>query len=112
MGRPTDYSEELGKEICDALENSVRGLQYHCQENKHWPARRTIVRWIREIEPFRLNYEKSKSSQADFMSDEMIDVAYNDKKDHKVIVDDEGNTTTSIQLIQSPLPLLGVNTSA
>ena len=90
-GRPTDYSEKLAKEICDALCNSPRGLNYHADKNSHWPASSTIRRWIAENEIFRDMYAKAKQEQADFMFDEMIDVAYDDSKDHKVIIDEKGH---------------------
>jgi hypothetical protein len=93
-GRPTDYTEALADEICKAIANSPRGLNHHSKENDHWPHSSTIRRWLRENDSFRDKYAQAKEDQADLMAEETVDVAYNDKKDWKVIIDDDGNEKT------------------
>lgn len=93
-GRPTDYTPELADEICEAIENSPRGLNHHAADNAHWPAPSTIRRWLSQIEQFQDKYSKAKEKQAEFMADEMTEIAYDDKHDWRVIVDSEGNEKT------------------
>lgn len=90
-GRPTLYTPELADEICEALENSMRGLNHLCREREDWPQPSTVRRWLKEIVQFRDKYYKAKEYQAEFMADEMTDIAYDDKRDWKIIIDDEGN---------------------
>lgn len=87
----TLYSEELADEVCRAIENSVFGLKTLCKQNPHWPDRAVLWDYIRDQPYFQEKYIKAKENQAHFIFDEMMEVAYDDKKDHKVIVDDDGN---------------------
>jgi hypothetical protein len=93
-GRPNDYTPELAKEICEEIENTPRGLEYICQQNPHFPVGRTVRRWLKQIPEFRPLYAQSKEIQADRMADEAIEIAYDDRKDWKVILDSEGNEKT------------------
>jgi hypothetical protein len=93
-GRPTDYNEALADAICEELENSPRGLDHICKAHPDWPTGRTVRRWLKQIPAFRPKYALAKENQADFCTDEMLEIAYDDRKDWKVIVDDEGNEKT------------------
>lgn len=95
-GRPSIYTDELANEICDAIANSVRGLNYLCKKNEHWPVRSTILQWCRDRPRFSDMYTKARQDQADFMADEIIDVAYNKKKDHKIVKDTQGQEKTIV----------------
>lgn len=94
MGRPTEYTEKLADEICDEIENSIFGLDHLCLKNPHWPTVRNIRKWLRKYEYFRQKYVEVKDKQADNCAEETLVVAYDDKKDFKVIIDDEGNEKT------------------
>lgn len=96
MGRPTIFTQELADEICQKIKHGVRGVQWLSDNNPHWPDRSTIFRWMDKHPEFCAQYEKAKAAQADCMFDSMIDVSFNDQKDHKVIVDDKGNERTVV----------------
>lgn len=95
-GRPTLYNEKLANEICEKIANSVFGLNHLCKENPHWPHRITILRWVAQNGQFCNMYDKAKEDQADFSAEEVVTVAYDDKKDHKAIIDDKGNEKTVV----------------
>lgn len=90
VGRPTDYTPELAALICEDIENIPRGIDYICEQNNTYPHGRTVRRWLQNIPEFRPLYARAKQLQAQKMADEMLDVAYNDKKDWKVIYDSNG----------------------
>lgn len=76
-GRPTLYTLELAKEICDKLAYSGKGLATLCRENEHWPDRITIYRWMDERDGFRDMYEKAKNTRLDNMLSHMEDIIIN-----------------------------------
>ncbi len=73
--RPTDYTEELAKEICEAIADSNKGLFDLCQQNPHWPCPQTIRRWKRKREDFCSMYMQAKMDQIEFMVEECISIA-------------------------------------
>lgn len=75
-GRPTKYSRQLGELICDKIANSPYGLVTICKDPS-LPDRSTVRNWIRDIPEFLDLYEKAKADQADFMADEMLEIADN-----------------------------------
>ncbi len=80
-GRPTIYTVELGNKICNAIKNSVRGLDYICETNSDFPHPSTIREWIfsNKYPQFSEHYRESKKFQTDCMADEILEVAYNAK---------------------------------
>lgn len=91
-GRPNDYDPEIAFLICEEIENTPRGLDYICEKHKErgFPSGRTVRRWLKQIPEFRPLYAQAKQLQAELMADEMIEIAYDDKRDWKVIYDSEG----------------------
>ena len=81
-GRPSDYTDELAKEICHALATSSHGLNYLTKHKKDWPAITTLNRWIAENRNgFRDMYIKAKQDQADYMVEEMLEISDDSSKD-------------------------------
>lgn len=93
-GRPTIYTAELVDQICEAIENSVHGIDPICKQNENFPVGQTVRRWLKQYPEFRAKYALAKEFQAEKMADETIEVAYDDRKDWKIITDDEGNERT------------------
>lgn len=93
-GRPSDYTPELAAQICEEIENTPRGLEYICEQHSHFPAGRTVRRWLKQIPEFRPLYAQAKEFQADRMADEAIEIAYDDSRDWKVVSDLDGNEKT------------------
>lgn len=82
-GRPTDYTKELGLEICDKISNSSKGLRTLCNENTHWPDRSNIFRWRLRIKEFRDLYDEAKKNQVEALVDDCLDIS--DETSHDII---------------------------
>ena len=74
-GRPTVYTEELAKEICDAIASSNEGLQALCEQHPHWPTRACIFLWMRRYPGFFDLYTRAKEQQAEVQVDYMLAIA-------------------------------------
>jgi hypothetical protein len=73
VSRPTDYTPELGDEICDGL-TLGKSLLKIC-EDERMPVTRTVYRWLREHEEFSHNYTRARENQADTYADEIVDIS-------------------------------------
>ena len=91
MGRPEIYTPELAKLVCDAIENTPRGLEYICGQNKNFPTGRTVRNWLKNIPDFFPMYARAKALQAHRMADEAVEVSNDSEKDWRIIIDSEGN---------------------
>lgn len=75
MGRPSLYTEELAIEIVEEISTSNMGLYRLCEAHDHWPDYSTVKRWINNHSEFRANYARAREEQADFIADEIIEIA-------------------------------------
>jgi hypothetical protein len=89
-GRPTDYTRELGEEICHAIATSSKGLIALCKLNPHWPDRSNIFKWRRNNLEFRDLYEQAKKDQVEALVDECLDIADDTSRDSLTRINAEG----------------------
>lgn len=74
MARPSDYSQELADEICEAI--ATGGALYRlCDQFDNWPSERTVYRWLEDSDQFRQNYARARERQADRRNDEIVHIA-------------------------------------
>jgi hypothetical protein len=97
-GRPTDYTLEIAKEICNAIRATSKGLDDLCAANPHWPCSRSIWRWLDEYDEFSQMYAQAKSRQADVLAEEMISISDDGSRDYKT--DIEGKEVVDYDHIQ------------
>lgn len=72
-GRPSIYTPELAKEICDTIGSTTKGLPTLCQMNDHWPCYNAIYEWIQDNRcSFGDMYAKAKENQADYLVDDIL----------------------------------------
>jgi len=75
MGRPSKFTQVLADEICKRLAKgeSLRGI---C-EDEHIPCRETILRWLDDDRhaDFRLQYARAREAQADYLAEEILQIA-------------------------------------
>ncbi len=83
MGRQRNYiyTEELGNEICDAIENSSLGVRGICKINTHFPPARVIRSWFTTYPLFGEQYARAKAAQIENLADEIIEIADNTSRD-------------------------------
>lgn len=73
-GRPSDFTEDLGDLICQGI-SECKSLVKVCNSNDKMPEPRTVYRWLRTHGKFCQNYRDAKEDQADYMADNMIELA-------------------------------------
>ena len=78
-GRPTEYTEELGAEICERIANGAT-LTRLCEE-EDMPERRRVTRWLMSNPEFAALYARAREQQVDYEADEMLDIADNISED-------------------------------
>lgn len=71
IGRPSKYTPELAKEICDAIATSTLSLNELADMHDHWPIAANIWRWRNTNSVFRSMYTKAKKEQVDVSIDFM-----------------------------------------
>ena len=73
-GRPSKYTPELAKEICDAISTSELGLVHLVDLHPHWPERATIFLWRRTQPGFSDMYTKAKEDQQEVSVEYMQEI--------------------------------------
>lgn len=71
-GRPTDYTKELGDEICVRIADD-EGVSAICRDER-MPSRTTIYMWLRTQEEFANNYARARNDQGHTVADEMREI--------------------------------------
>ena len=79
VGRPSDYTDSLGREICRRLEEGD-GLWKICLPDD-MPSRGTVLRWARDNEEFRNMYARAMLTHADASVDDIDRIARDGGRD-------------------------------
>lgn len=88
-GRPSDYSQELADKLCALL---AEGMSMHrACEPDDMPDKRTVFRWLRTKEEFCHQYEEAKAEAADFLAEEMIEIADDGTNDYITKKNNDGS---------------------
>lgn len=72
-GRPNIYTDKLANDICAEIASSSKSLRTICKDIDVSVA--TILSWLRDKPEFLAQYTRAKEEQADFLIEEMIDIA-------------------------------------
>lgn len=89
QGVPSTYTAEMGKEICDTIAKTSLGLKKLTALNTHWPNQNTIHEWRTIVPGFGDLYAEAKRRQADFLAEEIVDIADNATNDFMETVSEE-----------------------
>jgi len=87
IGRPSDYTPELGELICYRVATNTIGLKLICAKFKELPDETTISEWRWKHPEFRLKYREAKSQQAELLAEDCEDIS----QDLLYYTDSEGN---------------------
>ena len=71
--RPSSFTQEKADAICERLSDG-ESLRSICRDDDQ-PATTTVLRWLRDNEPFRIQYAYARDLQADAIFDEMLEIA-------------------------------------
>jgi hypothetical protein len=87
LGRPTKYTDELAKLICQRVATCTEGLAYLYDKYDDMPHSDTIRVWRWEKPSFSAMYAQAKMFQAELMAEEIMQMS----KEKLIYRDSEGN---------------------
>ena len=99
-GRPTDYTLEFAKRICDTIATNIDGTRALCDKFDWMPHEDTLRLWRFHNREFSAMYLQAKSFQSELMMEQINDV-YNNELSY--YTDSDGN-----ERIDSPSVTLAV----
>jgi hypothetical protein len=88
-GRPTIYSQEIADKICQRVATCSFGLKKLCTMHDDWPAMDTIYEWRYKIKEFSEQYAAAKLKQADYMAEEIVEIADEGRNDYMESLSDD-----------------------
>lgn len=88
-GRPTTYTPELAKKICHLVATNTIGYRRLESIYPDLPDESTVRLWRTIHEDFSLQYTQAKAHQADFLAEEIIEIADDGRNDWMQSLDDE-----------------------
>ena len=97
IGRPTDYNNDLARDICDTIASTSKGIKRLCGENAHWPHKDTIFTWLKNYPDFSDQYAQAKRCQIETFIDEILEIADDTSHDH--VINEQGNTVCDSEFI-------------
>jgi len=87
MGRPTDYSPELGDKICELVATNTCGLDEICDTYDFMPNESSVRLWRFKHADFSMKYATAKMFQAELLAEQIHKISNNPLMYH----DSEGN---------------------
>ncbi len=97
FGRPTDYTPELGKRICDVVSTHTFGLKRLCAMFDWMPAPTTIHQWRWQLEDFSNLYTKAKILQAELLAEDCLDIA--DETGNDITINKNGDEVCNSEFV-------------
>lgn len=90
MARPEIYTEEIAKELCYKISTSNKSLKTICKELEI--SVKTVLNWLNDETKaeFLRQYARAKEEQADFLAEEMIEIADDSSQDNMTITGPDG----------------------
>lgn len=87
MGRPLEYTQEMGDLICERIATHSLGVKRLCAKYGDMPAEYTIQRWRYRVPEFRVQYAQAKMIQADLLAEECLEIADDSSGDERMTED-------------------------
>lgn len=79
MARPSSFTQEIADTICLGLAEGV-SLRVICAKDG-MPDKATVFRWLAGNEAFRDQYARAREAQADFLAEEILQIADDGQND-------------------------------
>lgn len=94
-GRPTVYSEKYVESVCEHIA-SGKSLVSWCQIAGN-VSYTTVMRWVEENPEFQQRYVRAREAQADYLAEEIVQIADDGQND--TYVDEDGKQRTDQDVI-------------
>ena len=102
IGRPGwDYTESLGKEICETLATSPHGLKTLCKMHKNWPGYNVIYKWVFQFSDFANMYAHAREMQQEVLVNEMMEISTN--REHDFYTTEKGEVPNMARIARDKL---------
>jgi hypothetical protein len=92
-GRPSKYSPEIARVICEQLSEGIP-LRQICRENDGFPAWRTVYDWMGRDEALSASIARARDIGYDAIAEECLQIADTVELGQKQVMTDEGAATT------------------
>lgn len=92
IGRPTLYTEDLAKEICETISSTSKGIKVLCKENSTWPHPAQVYKWLVKYPFFRDLYALARRNQIQIYVDEIVEISDDSSRD--TCVNEDGKKVT------------------
>ena len=101
-GRPTTYSEKIVDSICEQIAKSNKGLHHILKSNHSFPSFSTFFKWLGTKEYVYLSdkYARAREIQAEFIADEIIEIADTCRQGKKIVKKPGGQEITTGDMIE------------
>lgn len=76
-GRPTTYTPELAKYVCEMIATHACGLNKLTKMYEMFPDKSTVYAWMHAHSEFSNQYLEARKSQAAVLADSMLDISEN-----------------------------------
>lgn len=83
-GKPTKYSPELAKRICDLVASHSCGISKLCEMYEELPNPDSVFVWRARYPEFAEQYAQAKVKQIDFLIEEILDISDNSTQDSNI----------------------------
>ncbi len=74
-GRPSMYTPELGRKICNAVATTTESLKKICDAHDDFPCKDTVNEWKWTYPEFSVLYANAKAQQADLFAEEILEIS-------------------------------------
>lgn len=88
-GRPTKFTQELADLICMRVATCSFGLRKMCAAYPDLPTSETIYEWRYKFPQFSSQFKEAKLKQAEFMTEELLEIADDANNDWMETLSDE-----------------------
>ena len=78
-GRPSEFSQEVVTAICERMAEGET-LRKICSDPE-MPSRNTVLRWVKNDDGFKKQYETARQACMDWYADEIVNIAWDTSND-------------------------------
>lgn len=84
-GRPTDYTPDAAKRLCELIATTPKSIRNICDQNEDMPSTAGVFRWMHKFPEFREQYLVAKETQGVLLTETMLATAYDCAENNEAI---------------------------